>query len=66
MKACRGNGVIVPRILNLGTRRSNTHALQSQLDMSLLRPQARSGRLGAEKNFLPLPGFETWTILPVA
>jgi len=49
MKACRGNGVIAPRILNLGTKRSNTHDPRSQLDMSLIWPQARSGRLGAEK-----------------
>jgi hypothetical protein len=70
MKTYWGNGGIVPRILDLGTRwrwavSFILRPLYPQgkmpwypLDRRLGVPQSRSGRGGEEKNFQPLPGIE--------
>jgi hypothetical protein len=77
MEAYRGNGGIVPRILDFGTRcewsASRPPPFYSQgkspcypLDRRLGGPQSRSGSGGIEKNSQPLPGLEPPIIQPVA
>jgi hypothetical protein len=77
MKAYWGDGVMVPRILYLGTRLRcvvsftprplypQGKELYYSLDRRLGCSQSRSGRDGEEKNSQPLPRLETPIIQPV-
>jgi hypothetical protein len=77
MKAYRGSIDIVPPILKLSTRGRRVVNFMALL-LSLVKErryplnrrlsglQSWCGHFGEEKNLLPLPGYEPWTIQPVA
>ena len=75
VKAYRGSGSVDPLILDLdGGELLTSHPGYCTarkeplypLNRRLGGPQRQYRRFGKEKNVLPLPGFEPWTVHPPA
>ena len=67
MRAYSGSTGVSPLIFNLGSVQLTLgQARRDLLNTMIGRHQSVSGSFGEGRNLLALPGFEPWTVPPVA